>query len=232
MPSTRLQIIREQPRRSPIFNPDVPTTCKGLCVACLAKDPEERYQTIKDVAIEIKRPAASYKAAPVSIPQSNTIDCRFDHSQKSSMLLISLPRTAAFTNSFFKRIPSSVEYIFDGINRHSCRFGRGRVAGARAGGQRLWPLQMVAKQSKPVPAFQSAKLQRLDDFGQAPDAAISPDGKYVAHVKSDAGQRSLWLRQVATTSDTQIVAPSWQNYYGITFSKDGDLHLLRLRRAQ
>ena len=68
----------------------------------------------------------------------------------------------------------------------------------------------------------NAKLQRLTTSGKASDAAISPDGKWVAHVKSDAGQQSLWLRQVATTSDTQIVPPSPQSYYGITFSKDGN----------
>jgi Tol biopolymer transport system component len=71
-------------------------------------------------------------------------------------------------------------------------------------------------------SFEAAKFQRLTTSGKASDAGISPDGKYVAHVKSDAGQQSLWLRQVATTSDTQIVPPSQQNYYGITFSKDGD----------
>jgi hypothetical protein len=43
----------------------------------------------------------------------------------------------------------------------------------------------------------------------------------VAHVKSDAGQQSLWLRQVMTTSDKQIVPPSLQDYRGIIFSKDG-----------
>src|SRR5256886_11211963 len=71
-------------------------------------------------------------------------------------------------------------------------------------------------------SFGSAKLQRLTTSGKASDAGISPDGKYVAHVQRDAGQQSLWLRQVATTSDTQIVPPSQQNYYGITFSKDGN----------
>ncbi len=75
--------------------------------------------------------------------------------------------------------------------------------------------------NRPV-AGSNMKLQRLTTSGKASDAAISPDGKYVAHVKSDAGQRSLWLRQVVTTSDTQIVPPSPQNYYGVTFSKDGN----------
>jgi Tol biopolymer transport system component len=77
-------------------------------------------------------------------------------------------------------------------------------------------------QPKKAISFQAAKFQRLTTSGRASDAGISPDGKYVAHVKSDAGQQSLWLRQVSTTSDTQIVPPSQQNYYGITFSKDGD----------
>ena len=72
------------------------------------------------------------------------------------------------------------------------------------------------------------KLQRLTTSGRASDAAISPDGKYVAHVKSDAGQQSLWLRQVVTPSDTQIVPPSTQNYSGITFSKDGNYIYYRL----
>ena len=52
-------------------------------------------------------------------------------------------------------------------------------------------------------SFSQAKLTRLTTTGKASDAAISPDGKYVVHVKSDAGQQSLWLRQVVTTSDTQ-----------------------------
>src|SRR5262249_60235695 len=72
------------------------------------------------------------------------------------------------------------------------------------------------------------KLQALTTSGRASDAAISPDGKYVAHVKRDAGQQSLWLRQVMTTSDTQIVPPAPQSYAGITFSKDGDYIYYRL----
>src|SRR3989442_1072207 len=117
---------------------------------------------------------------------------------------------------------SSAEYVVNEIKRHKTvasvvvALVLLMIAGIGYGIYR-W----VAKQSKPAPSFQSAKFKRLTTSGQASDAGISPDGKYVAHVKSDAGQRSLWLRQVETTSDTQIVPPSQQNYYGITFSKDG-----------
>src|SRR3989449_8486122 len=48
------KIIREQPTPITNFNPDVPYDLQRIVRRCLAKDPEERYQTIKDVAIEIK----------------------------------------------------------------------------------------------------------------------------------------------------------------------------------
>src|SRR6266496_2993904 len=48
------KIIREQPTPISNFDPDVPYDLQRIVRRCLAKDPEERYQTIKDVAIEIK----------------------------------------------------------------------------------------------------------------------------------------------------------------------------------
>ena len=100
--------------------------------------------------------------------------------------------------------------------------GGGLVAGLSFG---VWKWYVARKSSvlsnRPVTGS-NMKLQRLTTSGRASDAAISPDGKWVAHVKSDAGQQSLWLRQVANPSDTQIVPPSPQNYYGVTFAKDGN----------
>src|SRR5262249_31711942 len=46
--------IREEPPSITIFNRDVPSDLQRVVRRCLAKDPEERYQTIKDVSIELK----------------------------------------------------------------------------------------------------------------------------------------------------------------------------------
>ncbi len=70
--------------------------------------------------------------------------------------------------------------------------------------------------------FQTMKISRLTNNGQALDAAISPDGKYVVYELADSGQQSLWLRQVATASNVQIVPPGDVQYGGITFSNDGN----------
>ena len=66
------------------------------------------------------------------------------------------------------------------------------------------------------------KISNLTTTGQITHAAISPDGKYVAHVVEDQGKESLWVRQVATTSSQQIVAPADVDYMGLTFSTDGN----------
>jgi len=73
-----------------------------------------------------------------------------------------------------------------------------------------------------APAFQSIRLTRLTNTGKSRMAAISPDGKYVVHVIEDAGKQSLWVRQVTTANNVQIVPPAEVVYFGMTFSGDGN----------
>ena len=48
------RIIREQPAAITDFLPDAPNHLQRIVKLCLAKDPDDRYQTIKDVAIELR----------------------------------------------------------------------------------------------------------------------------------------------------------------------------------
>src|SRR4029078_11582505 len=65
-------------------------------------------------------------------------------------------------------------------------------------------------------------FDRLTTTGTVSLAAISPDGKYVVHVKGNQGDPSLWVRETATTSDVQIVPPAPVIYDGVAFSPDGN----------
>ena len=65
-------------------------------------------------------------------------------------------------------------------------------------------------------------LARLTTTGTVSIAAISPDGRYVVHVKGSTTEPSLWVRQTATTSDVQIVPPAPVVYDGLAFSPDGN----------
>ncbi len=70
--------------------------------------------------------------------------------------------------------------------------------------------------------FQNFTVTQVTDTGNAELAAISPDGKYVFSVQDNNGKTSLWLRNVPTNSDTQILPPSFSIYESLAFSPDGN----------
>ena len=74
----------------------------------------------------------------------------------------------------------------------------------------------------PAAAFAIDRMSRLTTTGSARLAAISPDGKYVVHVKLEEEGTSLWTRQTATTSDVRIVPPGEVRFDGLAFSPDGN----------
>jgi Tol biopolymer transport system component/DNA-binding winged helix-turn-helix (wHTH) protein len=98
---------------------------------------------------------------------------------------------------------------------------------------RLWPIPvslggliMIAAVlfwvRTPAEPFHKTELVRFTTSGKAEKAAISPDGKYLAYLLGDSAQGSVWLRQVATGKDLQILPPTRGEFYGLTFSRDGN----------
>jgi Tol biopolymer transport system component/DNA-binding winged helix-turn-helix (wHTH) protein len=76
------------------------------------------------------------------------------------------------------------------------------------------------------PAFQSMKVTRLPVQGQVLEAAISPDGKYLAYVAPEPDGRgmSVHVRQVSAAGNARrIVEPEEAVFYGgLGFSPDGE----------
>src|SRR5581483_5020764 len=70
--------------------------------------------------------------------------------------------------------------------------------------------------------FQNISLSKVTDSGNAVQAAISPDGKYILSLMRENGAASLWLRNVPTNSNTQVQPAADVYYNGVTFSPDGN----------
>ena len=68
--------------------------------------------------------------------------------------------------------------------------------------------------------FPTMSMERLTNVGEVRKAAISPDGKYLAFTAGNANEPSLWIRQLATHSDLQILPTTAGSFEGITFSGD------------
>ncbi len=79
------------------------------------------------------------------------------------------------------------------------------------------------------PAFQAFTITKVTEIGNATRVAISPDGKYLVHVVTENGLSSLWMRHIATNSNTQIVPPAKARYSGLGYSPDGN-HIFLVRR--
>jgi eukaryotic-like serine/threonine-protein kinase len=70
--------------------------------------------------------------------------------------------------------------------------------------------------------FQNFSVNKVTETGKAKLVAIAPDGKYILSVVDDKGQQSLWLRNVPTNSNTQVMPPEAVQYLGLRFSPDGN----------
>ena len=68
----------------------------------------------------------------------------------------------------------------------------------------------------------SMQVTRLTQSGNASAVALSPDGRYVIYALREDEKQSLWVRQVATRSDVQVLAAEVANYQGLSFTPDGN----------
>jgi eukaryotic-like serine/threonine-protein kinase len=87
------------------------------------------------------------------------------------------------------------------------------LAAAGFAAWRLWP--------RPVP-FTTVALSQITNTGTLERIALSGDGKFLAEVKNDSGQRTLWVRNIATNTDTQILTAFSNEYVGLNFSPDAN----------
>jgi len=81
-------------------------------------------------------------------------------------------------------------------------------------------------------AFEHYSIAQATNTGAAAFAAISPDGKFIVNVqRSDDGQ-SLWMRNIATGSDTQIAPAAPVIFASVAFSPDGNYLYTRVADGQ
>jgi eukaryotic-like serine/threonine-protein kinase len=203
------------------FNATVPDDLQRIVRRCLAKEPDKRYQSIKDVAIELEELQQEMKGGEYSVQSSTLVETGLTGNAQAGVDSTSnvIAGTAATEPA---RSASSAEYLVSEIKRHKggaflVLAGIGVLVAGVAFGLYKW-----IGQRQRGGRSETLKITRLTSTGKARQAAISPDGKYVAYSQDEAGQQSLWLAQVAVSSNAQIVPPAEGFYRGITFSRDGN----------
>src|SRR2546425_3607521 len=192
-------ILEREPQPLISHSPDLPTELWRIVRETLRKDREERYQTIKDLGLDVKNlrremeleAELEYSAQPALTSGTAT-------SGRRSTLSGAASATVEGSHP-----ASSAEYIASEIKRHkTALLVILAVAMIAFVGLVVGIYEYV---SRPSASPTSMKLTKLTSSGKAGFSAISPDGRYVAHMVNGSEGTSLWMRQVATSSSVQIM---------------------------
>ena len=198
------------------LNPVAPDELQRIVRRCLAKEPDKRYQSIKDVAIELDELRQELKDWG---ELDHTVQPSSNGEEPAAGSRLAQPngaRTEAAHSA------SSAEYLVSGIRSHKAGVFLALigVAATVAAGLGLYKYYW-SRPAKPAP-FQEMRITKLTFNGKAVSAVISPDGKQVVYVLDEGGRRSLWLRHLATGADVQLNAPEDVMYFSLTISPDGN----------
>lgn len=221
------KIIREPVIPIGSLNPTAPADLQRIVRRCLAKDPEERYQSIKDVAIEIKevrRELESAAGVDTTVPPPTNDRTGAPSVGVVSSAVTSLSPTAPSTP------PSSAEYIASQIGQHKKGLAIVLgviVVGLLAGGYVVY--RLVGRAGSAANQGQMKISRLVTGVPNLGAVSISPDGKYVAYAVFRQRTASLHVRQISTGGDREIVAPiADAGIAGTVFSPDGELVYYRV----
>ena len=111
------KIIREPVKPISDFNPAVPGDLHRIVRRCLAKDPDERYQTIKDVAIELKELRRELAGTEIDTTVSpHRTDSKSGSDAQPTQIQSGRP-TRQSSGSISTRA-SSAEYLIGSLKQH------------------------------------------------------------------------------------------------------------------
>ena len=190
-------ILERDPAPVEQLSPQLPAKLGEIISKALEKDRDLRYQSAADLRGDLKRlKRDSDSSRRVSAVSSSEQFSQPSAPDRSCSTAIAKPRKSL---SFVVSMVVSLIVI------------------AAAG----YGIAALFFHGRPVP-FQNIALARVTETGKAAHAAISPDGKYILNVVSQNGMESLWLRNVPTNSDTQVLPPAKVHYAGLRFSPDGN----------
>jgi eukaryotic-like serine/threonine-protein kinase len=196
-------ILELDPAPAQQFNPQLPLKLEEIIQKALEKDRDLRYQSAADLRGDLKRLKRDTESGRKS-------------AQPSSGSSIAV---APLGSGFPAKADSSA--LIRAARRSRAGTAGGILLAVAIVAAAVYGLYSLVHRTGPI-AFQNISVTKVTDTGKAALVAISPDAKYILNVVEDGGQQSLWLRNLPTNSNTQVVAPADVEYQGLRFSPDGN----------
>jgi serine/threonine protein kinase len=222
---TLANIIHQEPKSILEKIPNAPQEIAIIINKCLQKKVEERYQTAKELSkdLHILLNKIEHEISFESQKQTSSNDINISENptmihQTASANHSTVYSESPATNSEILpllKVSNTKKYFTFGIAAFFI------LALIGLGGYR-WFIK-AGKIS--ATAFEKIEISRLNSDGRVRLSSISPDGKYVAYINGEVGNRSLVVRQIATNSLVTIVPSTSLDFRTVTFTPDGN-HVL------
>jgi len=227
-------VIYKDPEPLGNFVRNAPPELGRIIRKALQNDREERYQTVKDFAIDIKnllyetehRHGAEKNiegAADVGISENATMIHRTNSADHPTLI----HQTNSANHPTKMNAVSTADIELSGVS-------------PKKSGWRIWHIALVSlvgifavglianfyyrggEKSNLTAAFEKNQVSRLSSDGKVSLPAISPNGKYIAYASGETGNLSLVVRQISTDSVITVVPATNLDFRSITFSPADD----------
>ena len=244
-------ILNRHPISPVELNPLLPARFEDIITRALEKDRDFRFQSAAEMRSEIKRlrrdTSGKTAAGKITGPDAGLHDTAAGSFIGESSGKVAASQVSGATSSGGTGAapssgsprgidsrgaaargdagaePSSSSQILLGEARKHKRglaLGVGIVALVLLGtGLAVWRFLPRGKGHRP---FEKVSISRVTENGKTIYGSISPDGRYAAYVLREGLVRSLWVRQLATGSNVQIIPPASGVYSVPVFSPDGN----------
>ncbi|MDH4038173.1 MAG: protein kinase [Candidatus Krumholzibacteria bacterium] len=189
---TMHKILHDKPAPIEEINPAAPAELRRLIRRCLNKAPDQRLQSMKDLALELREIADEYDSLSVSATSATT--------GSGSM--------APIVGRRGRRVPLVPVIAAGAVVIAAALFFALRDHGREA-----------AVQSNP---FENMRIHTATSRGNVSDCIMSPDGRYLAYLVVDGGRFGMFVRQVATGSDVEVLPMDDRIVESPVFSPDGN----------
>lgn len=201
-------LLKEEPLLIRKHSPDSPDELQRIISKALHKDKQKRYQTINDMLIDLmtlkQDPGIGGKLQAFARSASSGST---NASAESNGEIIGTSSALSSKTNTSRLEPHKRTVFLAGLFLLV-------VAVSIAYGPNL-----LRRQAEP---FRAMKVTRLTNNGKTYHAAISPEGKKIVYKLYENGQSSLWLKDLQTGRDVQVLAHAEAEYGDLTFSPDGN----------